>query len=336
MSASDAIEMVPKVPNSITNAVIGPLLIGSYVNCILWGLVLSQIWAYFSRFPGERGWIRILVFVIMFIDALAICDECATLYLYGVTHWNDPSYLSKQGPTYTVYVVTQCIGVVSMHGFLITRYHILSKRWYITLPLAMVAALSFIGQILLMWAINVFTTLEERIKLTTYAYLYLASSAAADVLIATALSLELLRVKTSFRKTRSIVQRLLNASITTGAVTASFAILSLVTFIARPTTNIAVGFGFCIGRMCSLTVMLNLNLRKHEGRIGSTNVANTTVNSIPLDTGFRFTSHGQSQTNGITVHQQSVVHVESTKARSDRDMYDDRGSDSKVPRDTFV
>ncbi|KAH7104423.1 hypothetical protein BKA62DRAFT_694606 [Auriculariales sp. MPI-PUGE-AT-0066] len=320
-TTEDVVPMVPKVPSSLTNAVIGPLLIGSYVNCIAWGLVLGQMWTYYTRFSHERGWIRNLVIFIFCIDCLAICDECATLYLYSVTHWNDPAYLSVQGPTYTVYVVTQCLGVASMHAFLIARYQILSKKLYITIPLAAVASLAFIGQILLMWSINVFKNLEDRPKLTTYAYLYLASAAAADVLVAIALSFELVRVKSTFRRTRSIVRRLLVSAITTGSVTATIAILALTTFIARPSTNLAVGFGFCIGRMCSLTVMLNLNMRKPEGQSRVSNQVNvTTENTIPLDSGFNFT---QGRNDGIPAAEHNIVHVDNKDAR-DGDSYDGR------------
>lgn len=105
-------------------------------------------------------------------------------------------------------------------------------------------------------------------------------------------------------------------------------------YLAKPSSNICLTFGMCIGRACTLTVLYNLNMRKANGQYSSSaggRQHNTvTGNSMPLESGFAFT-HGTRTDNtaggGISVHQQSIVHVDAKADRDDDASYDgkDRG-----------
>ncbi|EJD36025.1 hypothetical protein AURDEDRAFT_108700, partial [Auricularia subglabra TFB-10046 SS5] len=278
-------------------------------------LELTQLYAYIVSFPNDRFLIRCLVAFIFSVDMVATMNAFAMVYLYTITHWGDGIFLGVQNNTIPVYSITLAVSVLCMHSFLIYRYIVLSKNYFVAFVLAGLAVTAFVGDSLATWSVVRFTALADREKLRTFAIIWLSSAAGADVLIALSLIYELANVKSSYKKTKSLIFRLMRTAIMTGAVTATFAIVTLTTYLAKPTSNICLTFGMCIGRVCTLTVLYNLNMRRANGTYGSSagRAHSISGNSMPLESGFAFT-HGTrlegTAVNGINVHQQSVVHVD--------------------------
>jgi len=99
-------------------------------------------------------------------------------------------------------------------------------------------------------------------------------------------------------------------------------------------------FAACIGRVCVLTVLYNLNERKSSGRYGSSLGGSTSTaagTSIPLDPryGNRNPERGVSAAAGISVHQMSIVHVDG-KRRNDDNSSDGEGYNPKQREQEIV
>jgi hypothetical protein len=104
------------------------------------------------------------------------------------------------------------------------------------------------------------------------------------------------------------------------------------TFFARPSTNICITFGFCIGRACTLTVLYNLNTRKDPGV--DSNVVSLSANSFALGTAA--TPGPRSASNPLracpwrlcvclTLIQRIGIDVETAITRDDGTYYGDSG-----------
>ncbi|KZV89550.1 hypothetical protein EXIGLDRAFT_142174 [Exidia glandulosa HHB12029] len=310
------------VPVNVLNDAIGTLLAGSWANGMLFMLVITQVWSYVVAFPNDRIWIRALVAFMVSVDFVATFNAFA---MYTITHWGDPAFLAVQNNTIPVYSMTMAVSVICMHFFLVYRYVVLSKNYFIAFVLVALACTAFVGDSLATWSVVRFTALADRPKLKTFATIWLSASSAADVCIALALIWEFVGVKSSFAKTKSLIRRLIKTAIMTGAITASMAIVTLVVYLAKPQSNICLTFGMCIGRACTLTVLYNLNMRNSSGNYTSSAGRQATVsgNNVPLESGFAFThgTHHRDATavNGINVHQMSVVHVDGQESARDDD-----------------
>ncbi|KAG6819430.1 hypothetical protein H0H93_011957 [Arthromyces matolae] len=89
-----------------------------------------------------------------------------------------------------------------------------------------------------------------------------ALSTAADILIAGSLCYMLHRARTGFKKSDSMINKLMLFVVNTGVLTSMCAVASLVCLIASPLTLAYATFYFCIGRLYTNSFLATLNARK--------------------------------------------------------------------------
>ncbi|EJD48319.1 hypothetical protein AURDEDRAFT_26085, partial [Auricularia subglabra TFB-10046 SS5] len=190
------------VPVSLLNDAVGTLLAGSWLNGMLFMLVITQLYKYIRTFPNDRLLIRGLVVFMFSVDCLSTFNTFAMVYLYTITHWGDGAFLLVQNNTIPIYSMTMAVSVICMHSFLIYRYFVLSKNYFVAFVLVSLACTAFVGDSLATWSVIRFTSLNDRLKLKTFATIWLSASSGADICIALALIWELTRVKSTYRKTK--------------------------------------------------------------------------------------------------------------------------------------
>lgn len=95
--------------------------------------------------------------------------------------------------------------------------------------------------------------------------IWLISASLADIFIAVMLVLTFLRVSSgnTIRSTQTLIQRLIFVAVQSGTVPTILALLVLTTYLTKPTTNDSAYFSFCLGRVYTLTMLFNLNVRKY-------------------------------------------------------------------------
>ncbi|KAG8218151.1 hypothetical protein J3R82DRAFT_3693 [Butyriboletus roseoflavus] len=89
-----------------------------------------------------------------------------------------------------------------------------------------------------------------------------AVAAAGDVLIAAFLCSLLQMSRTGFRRSDTMINKLIVFSINTGLLTSICAVASLISIAAWPTTFIYIAFYFCLGRLYCNSLLATLNARK--------------------------------------------------------------------------
>lgn len=93
-----------------------------------------------------------------------------------------------------------------------------------------------------------------------------AMGAASDLAIALTLVALLHRARTGFRRSETIINRLILFSINTGLLTSMCAVLSLVTITVFPSTFIYMTFFVCVSRLYTNTLYATLNARRSNAR----------------------------------------------------------------------
>jgi len=139
--------------------------------------------------------------------------------------------------------------------------------WLTGLILAIVLANAGCGTawVILSMQLN---TYEELLSISPLTISINALSTGADVLIAASLCFMLQRARTGFKKSDSMINRLMLFVVNTGVLTSICAIASLVSLLASPLTLIYASFYFCIGRLYTNSFLATLNARKSiTGRI---------------------------------------------------------------------
>jgi len=137
---------------------------------------------------------------------------------------------------------------------------------------------------------------------------WLIAEAVTDISIASALLWEFRKVKTSFKEMESLRDRLMAQTIQTGAAGATVAMAVLIAFLVNKESNVPTGIAYTLGRVYSLTMLANLNVRK----TGDTWISKGTISGAATrsERGNQARSEGGDDYIDIHVHRTAVVHID--------------------------
>ncbi|KAJ6458352.1 hypothetical protein C8R47DRAFT_1245366 [Mycena vitilis] len=250
---------VPALPN--VELSYGPMLIGVFLNMILYGVLIAQTLTFYQLYkkdnehfstgipPGSGGshgrpypfpvdthpyQVGFLFFVLTANTGLSIAMLYQPLILeYGKSlTFSLPVFFPTVFMTKSLSVVLVSMPIQLFFAF---RIHKLTKSLRIpTIIIALFATTSFGDGI---WTTVMVAILKEFAKkplLHTPALVWFLTYCAADILITTSLVITLARKKTGFTATDSVVDKVIRTTIQTGLITAVFSILEVICFMVYP------------------------------------------------------------------------------------------------------
>ncbi|KAJ7840678.1 hypothetical protein B0H14DRAFT_3869402 [Mycena olivaceomarginata] len=245
----------------------------------------------------------IVVCNMLFCGAALIADY-ANVYLPTVTFWGNTERVQKQYWPVPMYVtMNTCVGVI-VNSFLIHRFYTLSKNIVICMVLSAFVILGFAGSILVAVTIQMFSAFSARDKAEISALVWLISTAMADISIAAALIWKLRTLKTGFKGTQSLINRLIIQTVQTGSTTSVVSIVTLVSYIIKNDSNVPTACCYLIGPLYLLTLFYNLNLRQHDLSLSGWGGSTSEGNGI----------NGGMRMDGIHVHRVTVEAADPTRS----------------------
>ncbi|EGO27269.1 hypothetical protein SERLADRAFT_413740 [Serpula lacrymans var. lacrymans S7.9] len=276
----------------------GAALIGVVVSATLYGVTCVQTWYYFGQYPNDTWYIKLLVMPfppvpfppliphlrlppsssrtpyiksssrtqVRFSIASAIIKfphHTIPVYTYLVTNFGDPAALGDLVWSLIVEVLFNGFTALMVQSFLAMRIWRLSGKSWIATGAVMIlvfgefgCVLAYVGKALELETFAQLGTLKD-LSMTVNAV-----AAAGDVLIAAILCTLLQNSRTGFRRSDTIINKLILFSINTGLLTSICAVASLISITAAPTTFIYIAFYFCLGRLYCNSLLATLNARK--------------------------------------------------------------------------
>ncbi|KAF7292204.1 hypothetical protein MIND_01247700 [Mycena indigotica] len=281
---------------------LAPALCGTWVNFMLYMLELVLAWQYYTGrrlcAPGATTpLVRWLVGLQVTVDTLGTVFAAATVYLLLVVHWGDLPYLAQTPWSIALYCITTGVSAFLEQIYLIWRYFILSKNYFVCVLILLEATASLGAS----FAIAVLTFMQpiaaNRGRAMPLTLVWFITGAIADVAIALALVMQLRRYKSPYKQTQHIVRRLIVSAIQTGCVTALVTIFALIGFAVWPHTAVSLAFGFFLGRVYGCTLLYNLVSPRPEA--GGADVSQ----SAPVSSGRERRATVLETFGGIHVHQ---------------------------------
>jgi len=70
----------PDLPAHVLNSVLGTLLIGTWVNAMVFALEATQLFRYWILFPKDRLWLKAMVVGMFAVDLTGTASICALCY----------------------------------------------------------------------------------------------------------------------------------------------------------------------------------------------------------------------------------------------------------------
>ncbi|KAF7366331.1 hypothetical protein MSAN_00889300 [Mycena sanguinolenta] len=262
------------------DAITGVLLIATWASSLLYMAELLQALYYFRTFKKDSWKLKSYVAVVFTIDTIAVVADYACVYLYTITHAGDLVYLTKQNWAVPLHVVSTTSVAFLVQSFLAFLYWRFTKNTIIVCFLSILSLAAFGGAVFSALTIMLFPAFKDRNKIRISGIIYIVTQLSADLIIAGALLLKLMRAKSLFkgqRRVNNMLNRLVLHTIQTGTVTAVIAMLALIAlarplsssvvslffprFLSNDKNNISVGMMYLIGRVYVLSMLSNLNIR---------------------------------------------------------------------------
>ncbi|KAJ6545605.1 hypothetical protein B0H19DRAFT_1267012 [Mycena capillaripes] len=260
-----------------SDIILGALLVGTWANSVLYTVEVIQTAYYYRHFKDDNWMLKLLVSSAIAFDSVSMIANYASVYLVCICFFHDMKglidamYSTKSvtgeiwricrtsiGQFDPLYVFTTGVVAALAQSFLAARYWLLNKFITLTLFFFVAAGGAFASGATLV----IFPQFTDRRKVLIPATTWLFTGAVTDISIALALLLELRKLESSFKETRSLVNRLVAQAIQTGTAGATIALVVLVAFLTNKESNVSTGIAYCIGRVYCITMLANLNNRK--------------------------------------------------------------------------
>ncbi|KAL0955788.1 hypothetical protein HGRIS_002002 [Hohenbuehelia grisea] len=280
--------------------ILGPLLIGNWINSFLFMWEILQVITYYKNYSDPWPFKLLIAFAIT-IDFVSTLNSFIMVYLYSVTNWGKLLYVIKTHWPLPVEVLTVTISTTIVQAFLIHRYWSISKNIYVTTLLLLVLLASFAGGVgstvgFCNPALYGISSLTDN-----FLKMWLITTSSCGVLVAASLVFELSRVRTAFKSTKSLVRKLSANAIQAGLAPAFIDMITLFCYLKDKESNVGMGFALCAGRVYTLTMLWNLNMRRRK----------TTNKPLPGAPGDLSDSLHMT---GIHIHRTAIVHIDDDKA----------------------
>lgn len=242
---------------------IGAVFIGMLVAAVLHGVSCVQAWYYYNH-QSDKWPTKLLVASVMIFDTIHQALITHTVYTYCITQWGNPNQLGLLVWSLLVEVLFNGLTAVLVQSFLTMRVWLLSNRSYLlTGTLVLLVAAEFVS-VIVFTAISIrLETFAKLANLEALSVTVNALAAAGDVLIAASLCTILHKSRTGFRKSDTMINKLIMFAVNTGFLTSICACASLISITVAGHTFIYIAFFFCIGRLYTNSLLATLNARKH-------------------------------------------------------------------------
>jgi len=306
------------VPNAIL-LLVGPLLSGSLMSFLLFGISIVQLYLYNLKFSNDKFLIQFSVYMIFILDIFQSVTTWVLAWHALCSGWGRVDALTFPGWTFSA--VPAVTGIISawVQIFYAWRIHMMVN--WIFIPIAIIvialaqtaAALSIaIGFIPLKSILSLHGMFPRTI-------VWLGGAALADVIISASMVYVLYSAKKrAFGRTEKVLNRLIRSTVETGIITTVCATMELGFFLGIPTTDIHVIFALMLSKLYSNALMTSLNSRN----LGSSNTRNQgTWNSIGT-----VSSHGTATAMGV-IHVSTDVEVSDRQNQLKKQNYEDRDID---------
>ncbi|KAH7906944.1 hypothetical protein BJ138DRAFT_1117125 [Hygrophoropsis aurantiaca] len=264
---------------------IGTLLIGIFFNTYLYGLVTYQFLAYYKSDFGDRLAIKYMVLFLFILDTIHSATSIYLAWMYCVENWGNPSALTVAFWPYTFTPIATALAALVTQIFLGYRVWRLSNSKILFGVIIALAVPSFaLGMAcgIKAWIIRILTELPQINNLVTA---WLAMQVGCDAVITGTLTIILSRSRTGFRKTDTVLNRLIRGAIQTGLFAGIFSLGDLISFLSWPDTNLYGMFAVPIGRIYTNTLLDTLLARTDlKAKMAGTYDVGSSIGWAPSET----------------------------------------------------
>jgi len=261
MSDSDSTATAPAAAVNY-GPTVGVLLLGIFFNIYLYGLVTYQFISYYRAQFSDKFIIKFMVLFLFLLDTFHSAAEIWMAWFYVVENYDNPPALLIGAWPLTFTPIGNSLASFITQLYLGWRIWQLSKSNILGGVLFMFALAAFIMGVycgVASWEIAYIPNFDA---INNEVAGWLSLQVVTDTLVTGSLGSILYRSRTGFKKTDSVINRLIRGAVQTGLFAVIFSLGDLVTFLKFPTTNLFGMFAVPIGRIYTNTLLDTLLSRQ--------------------------------------------------------------------------
>ncbi|KAL4256227.1 hypothetical protein AB1N83_011608 [Pleurotus pulmonarius] len=259
------------------------LFLGNLFATIFYGITTQQTFTYFKlNSAHDTTTLRLQIAFLWLLDGIHIAF--ITHSVYSCAAWSTTS-LEAVRPVWSIsaQVFIMTFSDFLVRGIFASRVWIVSrKNVFMVVPIAALSTVNFILGLVLASKLLKIPTFSELWSTNIQPAMYsnLASGVAADLSIAVALVFWLLKSRTGFKRTDSLLNTMMVYAVNTGLLTTICGFTSLVTYAARRNDLVFLGFFFVLSELLINAMLASFNARQCMRRDAS---GVTSIHSSQID-----------------------------------------------------
>ncbi|KAK0474138.1 hypothetical protein EDD18DRAFT_1470899 [Armillaria luteobubalina] len=196
---------------------VGAFEIAVTIAALLFGALCIQVWKYSNDYQHDPWYMKALVATVFVGNLFHQLCLNHSLYTYTVTHWGDIEVLLSIPWCMQGLITASGFVAFIVQSFYVYRIWRLSNGSYVlTCPLAAISVAEFIVNMYAVDAARKITVYTDQVKIKPYLLAYNALGAVEDCLLAGTMMLLLLKSRTRFKKTNTMITRLMMYCVNTG------------------------------------------------------------------------------------------------------------------------
>jgi len=274
--------------------VLGPMFIGLIFNTLLYGVMLTQIFLYFSKYKRDKLWLKIFVIVLLLADTLTSAFDIACVYIPLVTNFGNPYYIEFAFWVDVTEPVMTGICAMMVQMFFAWRIKVLTNNIPLVCLIVFTSFVMGCGALGTSIAIHKVPAWEEFQTFKSIVIVWLVGAVVTDTLITVSLVWRLKQHDNGFPATADRLNKIVRLTVQTGLATTIVEIAHLITFLVLA-TGIHLIFNLPLGRLYTNSLMSTLNARTPDRGI-NTSVMDVNPSSLPSrDRTINFSHSGAKQ-----------------------------------------
>ncbi|KAH7926920.1 hypothetical protein BV22DRAFT_1194012 [Leucogyrophana mollusca] len=257
--------------------ILGPILMGSMMNVLLFGIMIMQCYVYFERYKSDKLWVRCVVWLLLVLDALSSSFAMEMTYNYLVTNFTNVDAIAYTNLGITPYPVLTGITAFVVQCFFAWRIRVLTGNTLLAIVIALLSSVQLLASIGTMIGGIIVQQFAELDRVKQVSLLWLLGSVVTDAIITVALVWFLRNSRTGFAPTDNLTGKIIRLTVQTGLLTTTCALGVVIAYLVSTNTTMHLAFGLPLSKLYTNSLMSSLNARKAWNPTGyTTGTANTT------------------------------------------------------------
>ncbi|KAF5377942.1 hypothetical protein D9615_006750 [Tricholomella constricta] len=247
------------------HSTLGAASVGLSVSCIVFGILTTQVFLYFRRYPADRPFYKIIVGAILCLEIIDQILVIHCVYHYTVTNFGNYVVLVEGEIVWSLLLevaLGAIVGIIVKAVYAMRVWRFSNKNIYVTGTIGIMILAQFGLAILYVVKSFQMNKFSFAAKLKSFAALGLSFGVLTDVATAAALSFFMRRMRTGFKTSDSLINMLTVYAINTGFLTSAFSLTVLLLFYLRPTDFYFMTFYFILAKLYAISFLCTLNTRK--------------------------------------------------------------------------